>query len=147
MQNSKKMFVKTVGKLALVAGLLGATVAVPKISSAATKAAATPVAKVKKAAVKTTQVTGIITAVNGDSLTIAPTQKKTKGTSVTVKVPATAKVTFDGKAAKLADLKAGEKATVKSKGADVVSVKASTAKAPAVKKVSKKSTAQPAVKK
>lgn len=119
MKNRKSTFMKTLGKLGLLAGVLGTMTVVSQISSAATakpKAAMAMKAKApaaKKAAAKSTQVTGTITAIKGDALTIAPVQKNKKGAAVTVKVSSKTKVTVNGKSAKLSQLKKGDKVVVK----------------------------------
>jgi len=144
MKNRKSTFMKAVGNLALVAGVLGAMAAVPQISSAATKpkAAMAMTAKkatpAKKTVAKTTQVTGTITAIKGDALTIAPVQKNKKGASVTVNVSQKTKVSANGKTAKLSQLKTGDKVTVKMTGSDVTSVSESVTKKAASKKAAPK---------
>lgn len=149
MKNRKSTFAKTVGNLALVAGVLGAMTAVPVISSAAT--AAKPKAAMamkankpaaKKVAPKTSQITGTITGIKGDSLTIAPVQKNKNGASKTIKVSSKAKVTINGKSAKLSQLKKGDKVTIKSTGSTVTSVSTSEVKkAAATKKTAPKKSA------
>jgi hypothetical protein len=147
MKNRKSAFMKAVGNLALVAGVLGTMTVASQISSAATakpKAAMAMKAKApaaKKAAAKSTQVTGTITAIKGDALTIAPVQKNKKGAAVTVKVSSKAKVTANGKSTKLSQLKKGDKVTVKMTGSNVTSVSESVAKKATHKKATVKKVA------
>ncbi|MEO6907895.1 MAG: hypothetical protein ABI210_08400 [Abditibacteriaceae bacterium] len=138
MKNRKTTFVKTVGNLAVVAGVFGAIVAMPQISSAATTPKPGTAMMAEKPAPKTTQVTGTITSIKGEELTIVPVRKKKKGASVTVNVRAEAKVKIDGKPAKLSELKVGDRVTIKMSGSNVTSVTLSTVKKSTAKKASPK---------
>lgn len=55
---------------------------------------------------------GVVTAVSGDELTVQHKTKKLTGDTVTVKIPADAKVRVDRKEAKLIDVKQGQRVAV-----------------------------------
>jgi len=114
MKTYKSQLVGAAGTFALLAGMLSAAVAAPKApapkmatpkmaakttshKTTAHKTAAHKAATHKTAA-KSSQVTGTVTSIKGDSLTIKPTLKK-MGASKTITVPASAKVWIGSKSA------------------------------------------------
>jgi hypothetical protein len=141
MKMYKSQVVGAVGTFALLAGMLSAAVAAPKVaapkgtvhkvaakttSHATTHKMAAHKTAAHKTMVKSSQVTGTVTSVKGDSLTIKPALKK-MGISRTITVPRSAKVWIGGKSGKLSQIKDGQKVTVMMNGARVTSVRAAVA--------------------
>jgi hypothetical protein len=136
MKMHKSQLVGAVGTLALLSGVLSAVAApktaAPKMSAkttghTTTHKATTHKTAAHKTAAKSSQVTGTVTSIKGDSLTIKPTLAK-MGASKTVTVPSSAKVWIGSKSGKLSQIKTGEKVTVMMSGAKVTSVRATAAK-------------------
>lgn len=135
MKMHKSQLAGAVGTLALLSGVLSAVAApkttAPKMpakttSHTTTHKATTHKTATHKTAAKSSQVTGTVTSIKGDSLTIKPTLAK-MGASKTVTVPGSAKVWIGSKSGKLSQIKTGEKVTVMMSGAKVTSVRAAVA--------------------
>jgi len=120
MQKQITKFAGAAGSLMLVAGLLSAAVAAPKM-------AGKPLTKTTThktvTTAKTSQVTGKVISVKGDWLTIKPTLTRL-GATKKIMVPASAKITMGSKAIKLSRVKPGHKVTVMMSGSKVTRVNA-----------------------
>ena len=120
MQKQITKFAGAAGSLMLVAGLLSAAIAAPKVAGKTiTKTKTTS----HKMVTKTSQVTGRVISVEGDWLTIKPTRTK-MGATMKIMVPASAKVMMGRKAIKLSSVKPGRKVSVITSGSTVTRVNA-----------------------